>query len=52
LKIKWKELGIDPSGTEIFIPAIKDFQDAAENVALNDLTIPSKKGFLIIIRNK
>ncbi|MBK9391286.1 MAG: hypothetical protein IPN68_14225 [Bacteroidetes bacterium] len=52
LKIKWKELGIDPSGAEIFKPAIKDFQDAAENVALSDLTIPSKKGFLIIIRNK
>jgi hypothetical protein len=52
LKLKWKELGIDQSGAEIFIPAIKDFQDASENVALNDLTIPAKKGFLIIIRNK
>ena len=52
LNLRWKDIGIDPSKAEIFIPAIKDFQDAAENVALNDLIIPAKKGLLIIIRNK
>jgi hypothetical protein len=52
LKIKWQDLRIDPSKAEIFIPVIKDFQEGAENVALNDLIIPAKKGFLIIIRDK
>ena len=52
LNIRWQTLGIDPSKTEIFMPAIKDFQDAEEDVELNDLIVPEKKGFLIIIRNK
>ena len=52
LNIRWQTLGIDPSKTEIFMPAIKDFQDAEEDVDLNDLIVPAKKGFLIIIRNK
>jgi hypothetical protein len=34
------------------MPVIKDFQDTVENIALNDLIIPAKKGFLIIIQNK
>jgi hypothetical protein len=34
------------------MPAIKNFQDAADKIALGNLVIPSKKGFLIIIRNK
>ena len=52
LNVRWQSLGIDPSTAEIFIPAIKDFQDADENVKFNDLRIPAKKGLLIIIRNK
>jgi hypothetical protein len=50
LNIRWQALGIDPSKAEIFIPVIKDFQEAKDNVALKDLVIPAKKGFLIIIR--
>ena len=52
LNIRWQALGIDPSEADIFIPAIKDFQEAAENVAISNLIIPAKKGLLIIIRNK
>lgn len=46
LNIRWEDIGIDQSKAEIFIPAIKDFQDAAENVKFNGLRIPAKKGFL------
>ncbi|MBI5010989.1 MAG: hypothetical protein HZB98_15345 [Bacteroidia bacterium] len=52
LNIRWEDIGIDQSDAEIFIPAIKDFQDADENIKLNDLRIPAKKGFLIVIQNK
>jgi len=52
LKLNWSVLGIDPAKAEIFVPSIKDFQDAKEKVPLDDLMIPAKKGFLIIIRNK
>ena len=52
LRIRWPEIGIDPAKTDIFIPAIKDFQDAADNITLSDLRIPANKGFLIVIRNK
>lgn len=52
LNFRWKDLGIDPSKAEFFIPAIKDFQDAKGKVELNSLAIPPRKGFLIIIRNK
>lgn len=52
LSIRWNEIGIDQSNAEIFMPAVKDFQNAVENVKFNDLRIPAKKGFLIIIRSK
>jgi len=52
ISVRWKELGIDPSSVDIFIPFIKSFQDASDKVSLNSLIIPAGKGFLIIIRQK
>jgi len=52
ITLRWDDRGIDRSKAEIFVPSIKDFQDAERNVKLNDLRIPAKKGFLIIIRSK
>jgi hypothetical protein len=52
LNVRWKELGINPLSVEVFIPFIKDFQDAREKVNLNSLEIPSGKGLLLIIKNK
>jgi len=52
LSLRWKELGIDPAVTEFFIPYIKDFQDANDNVKFESLVIPGGKGFLIILKNK
>ncbi|MFA6127297.1 MAG: glycoside hydrolase domain-containing protein [Bacteroidales bacterium] len=49
LIIDWIKLGLDPKKTQIFIPAIKDFQTAQKAVGLNRLTIPGGKGYLIVI---
>ena len=48
----YEKLGISPSSAEIFIPAIKDFQEEQKNVNLKALSLDGKKGFLIVIRNK
>jgi Glycoside hydrolase 123, N-terminal domain len=51
LNVRWKELGIDPLTMDIFIPFIKDFQDAREKVNLNSLEICAGKGLLLVIKN-
>ncbi len=50
--VSWPKLGMDPSHTEIFIPEIAGFQQAQEQVSLNKLVIPGKKGYLIVLRTK
>jgi hypothetical protein len=52
LNVSWDIIGIDQSKAEIYMPEIKNFQNSSEIVKLNDLRIPAKKGFLIIIRSK
>jgi hypothetical protein len=52
LIVDWVKLGINPAKAEISIPAVKDFQTAQKNVALNKLMVPGGKGFLIIIRSR
>jgi hypothetical protein len=51
LSIDWPGLGMDPAKSTIFIPEIKDFQPEQTAVSLDKLTLPGKKGFLIIIKN-
>ena len=45
------KLGIS-SGYEIKIPEIREFQEEQATVALNRLTIPGGKGYLMVIKNK
>lgn len=52
LSVDWIKLGIDPSQSNISIPEIKDFQAEQKQVSLDKITIPGKKGFLILIKNK
>lgn len=52
LSIDGSKLGIDPNELDAYIPAIKDFQNEQKNVLLNKLTVPGKKGYLILIKNK
>jgi hypothetical protein len=52
LTIDWGKLGCDPSNTILYIPEIKEFQSGQEIVSLDKLTIPGKKGFLIVLKKK
>ena len=46
------KLGIDPSKFDLSIPEIKDFQSGKIVVSLDKMTIPGKKGFLIVLKKK
>ena len=52
MAINWVKLGIDSSKFDIFIPEIKDFQTERRSVSLDKLTIPGKKGYLILLKKK
>ncbi len=52
LNVDWQKLGFAPSSVEIFIPEIKDFQEEKLKILLDTLTIPGRKGFLVVVRKK
>lgn len=43
------KLGMDLSSCKIVIPEIRDFQMEQKDVSLTDISIPGKKGFLIVL---
>ncbi len=48
LQVDWKALGLDPQQCRLTMPAIPGFQEERKNVALDRLTIPAGKGYLIM----
>lgn len=52
LNINWKAIGLDPQQSEIFAPAVENFQ-TAKTFSLTD-AIPTEpaKGWLLVIQNK
>lgn len=52
LRVDWTKIGFNSGKTEIFIPEIKDFQTERRSVSLDNMTIPGKKGYLIVIKKK
>jgi len=52
LKVDWGNTGINPSSTEILIPEIVGFQAEQKSVSLGKITIPGKKGFIIVLKKK
>lgn len=52
LAIDWTKLGIDPARFNAYIPELKDFQTEQKPVALNKITIPGGKGYLIVLSKK
>lgn len=52
LEINWDKLGMDRSACIYIIPSIPGFQDQQALTALNNITIPGKKGFLIVLQKK
>lgn len=47
----WKKLGIDAAKCELIIPEIKDFQKKQTLVTLDNIIIPGKQGYQILIKN-
>lgn len=52
LTIDWSKLGMQPGSSEVFIPAIQDFQDGQTAVSPGKLVLPGGKGLLIAVRRK
>lgn len=52
LAVDWAKLGIESVNCDISIPKIKDFQREQTGVSLDKITIPGKKGFLILLKSK
>jgi len=52
ITIDQAKLGIDPAKFDLSIPEIKDFQSGKINVSLAKMTIPGKKGFMIVLKKK
>ena len=52
LTLNWAKLGMDPAGCDISIPELQNFQTEQTAVSLDKLTLPGKKGYLIVIKKK
>ncbi len=52
IAIDWVKLNMDPANVNVYIPELKDFQPEQTAVSLDKLTIPGKKGYLIVLKNK
>ncbi len=52
LTIDWKALGLDPARTRIRAPAIRDFQGAATWAPDATITVPGKKGLLLVLEQR
>lgn len=50
--VDWSKLGLDPGQSDLYIPEIKDFQSEQGKVLLDQMTIPAKKGYLIVITKR
>jgi len=51
LDMDWAKLGLDPSKINVSIPEIKGFQADQSSVSLDHITIPAKKGFVILAKS-
>lgn len=52
LTIDWKAIGLDPARSRIRAPAIAGFQDAASWAPDASITVPGKKGLLLLVEQR
>lgn len=52
LKVNYYQLGLDRSKVEFRVPFILRYQDKKQLASLENLDIPAKKGYLIVIQDK
>jgi hypothetical protein len=50
VRVNWGVLGYDPSSCGISIPSIPEFQEGGTLGSLDRITVPGKKGYLIMLR--
>ena len=50
ININWKKLKADPSGFELFIPGIKDFQTEQSSVPIDKMILPGGKGYMVVLK--
>ena len=52
LKINYQQLGLDKSKVEFRVPFILRYQDEKRLASLENLDVPAKKGYLIVMEDK
>ena len=52
LTVDWAKIGLNSGKSDVFIPEIKDFQAEHTSISLNKISIPGKKGYLIVINGQ
>jgi hypothetical protein len=52
LKINYQQLGLDKSKVEFRVPFILRYQDEKQLASLENLVVPVKMGYLIVVENK
>ena len=52
LRIDWKALGLDPARTRLRAPAIDQFQVAGSWGPGDAITVPGKKGLLLLLEQR
>ena len=50
LDVDWKKMGMDPDKVDISIPGIEEFQTGRANVSLDQINLPAKKGYLVLLK--
>ena len=52
LKVNYQQLGLDKTRASFSIPFILRYQNKKQFASLDNLVIPAKKGYLIVVENK
>lgn len=52
ITIDWAKLGIDSKKFNSSIPELKDFQTEQTSVSLDKISVPGKKGYMILLKSK
>lgn len=52
IAIDWAKLGLDSTKFNSSIPELKDFQAEQTSVSLDKISIPGKKGYMILLKSK
>ncbi len=52
IRIDWAKLGYDSAACSLTIPRIPGYQDTPPRASLDEIRVPGRKGYLILMRNR